>query len=93
MRKVVAVLAGPHVRVLRARQLRLVPPNSVAEATSGVLTFTVRDGNVVEHELTPTLTQQDGRPRVVEGETADEAIAAWDELRACTGLESGVEMG
>jgi poly-gamma-glutamate synthesis protein (capsule biosynthesis protein) len=68
-------------------------PNSVAEATSGVLTLTVRDGNVVEHELTPTFTEQDGRPRVVEGETADEAIAAWDELRACTGLESGVEMG
>lgn len=67
-------------------------PNSVAEATSGVLTLTVRDGRVVEHRLTPTFTEQDGRPRVVEGEAADEAIADWHALQACTGLESAAGM-
>ncbi|HEX6339356.1 MAG TPA: CapA family protein [Jiangellaceae bacterium] len=67
-------------------------PNSAAEASSGVLTLTVRDGHVVEHELTSTFTEQDGRPRVLEGEAADEAITDWRAMRACTGLESTAGM-
>lgn len=61
-------------------------PNSVPEATSGVLTLTVRDGRVVSDELTPTFTEQDGRPRVVEGEDGEQAVADWEALRDCAGL-------
>ena len=61
-------------------------PNSDAEATAGVLSLTVRDGQVVADEFTPTFTEQDGRPRVVEGDAAEAAIADWEGLRDCTGL-------
>jgi poly-gamma-glutamate synthesis protein (capsule biosynthesis protein) len=68
-------------------------PKSVAEATSGVLTLTVRDGRVVEHQLAPTFTEQDGRPRLVEGDAVDLAIADWHAMQACAGLESAAGMG
>lgn len=61
-------------------------PNSIAEATSGVLTLTVRDGQVVSDEFTPTFTEQDGRPRVVEGDAAQQAVADWEALRDCADL-------
>lgn len=61
-------------------------PNSIPEATSGVLTLTIRDGRVVSDEFTPTFTEQDGRPRVVEGVDAEQAAADWDALRDCAGL-------
>ncbi|MGH8777157.1 MAG: CapA family protein [Jiangellaceae bacterium] len=66
-------------------------PNSVAEATSGVLTLTVRDGVVADDSWTPTFTGQDGLPRVVTGPDGDRAVASWEALRGCTGLAASLE--
>ena len=61
-------------------------PNSTAEATSGVLTLTIRDGRVVSDQFTPTFTEQDGRPRVVDDEAGEQAIADWEALRDCASV-------
>jgi poly-gamma-glutamate capsule biosynthesis protein CapA/YwtB (metallophosphatase superfamily) len=45
-------------------------PNSTAQATSGVLTLTVREGAIVDDAWTPTFTGQDGMPRLVTGSDA-----------------------
>jgi hypothetical protein len=61
-------------------------PNSIAEATSGVLILTVRDGSVVDDSWTPTFTGQNGMPRVVRGSEGERAVGEWAALRDCTGL-------
>jgi poly-gamma-glutamate capsule biosynthesis protein CapA/YwtB (metallophosphatase superfamily) len=66
-------------------------PNSVPEATSGVLTLTVRDGSIVEDSWTPTFTGQDGMPRVVSGSDGKQAVADWAALRDCTGLAGSLD--
>lgn len=60
---------------------------------AALLQLTVRDARVVEHQLAPTFTEQDVRPRPVEGEAADRAIADWHVFHACAGLESAAGMG
>jgi poly-gamma-glutamate synthesis protein (capsule biosynthesis protein) len=61
-------------------------PNSKAEASSGVLKLTWSGGRIRSHEFVPTFTSQDGLPRPVKGEARRKALAAWQDLRKCTGL-------
>lgn len=63
-------------------------PNSVREASSGVLHLTVRrsDGRVIRDDMTPTFTGQDGLPRQVDAAAARNAVKTWRELRGCAGL-------
>jgi poly-gamma-glutamate capsule biosynthesis protein CapA/YwtB (metallophosphatase superfamily) len=66
-------------------------PNSTAEATSGVLTLTLRDGAVVDDDWAPTFTGQDGMPRLVTGANAKQAVAEWAALRDCTDLSGRLD--
>jgi poly-gamma-glutamate capsule biosynthesis protein CapA/YwtB (metallophosphatase superfamily) len=66
-------------------------PSSVAEATRGVLTLTVREGSVVDVSWTPTLTGQDGMRRVLSDSDGEQAVADWADLRGCTGLAGSLD--
>jgi poly-gamma-glutamate synthesis protein (capsule biosynthesis protein) len=63
-------------------------PNSVPEATTGVLTVRVEDGRVVRDRFRPAFIEQDGLPRPLRGAAADAAQASFAALRGCTGLRS-----
>ena len=65
--------------------------SSVAEATRGVLTLTVREGSVVDDPWTPTLTGQDGMRRVLSDSDGEQAVADWADLRGCTGLAGSLD--
>jgi poly-gamma-glutamate synthesis protein (capsule biosynthesis protein) len=64
--------------------------NSVAEATSGVLTLRVQDGRVGRPTWQPARIQAGGGlPIALSGAAAADAIANWKSLRTCTGLAAG----
>jgi poly-gamma-glutamate capsule biosynthesis protein CapA/YwtB (metallophosphatase superfamily) len=86
-----ARVAGSHIRLVRPRELRLVHADSTADATSGVLTLTVRERSIVADLWTPTFTRQDGMPRVETGPDAERAVADWVALRDCIGLEGSLD--
>ena len=55
---------------------------------SGILTLTVRDGEVVADEFAPALIERGGRPRPLAGAERDAALAEWEALRGCTDLSA-----
>ncbi len=61
-------------------------PNTVVEATSGVLALTVKSGRVTAAALKSTRTGPDGIPRPLKGTDAEKAQKGWKSLRTCTGL-------
>ncbi len=64
--------------------------NSLAEATTGVLTLTVKDGKIGKPHWRPARIQTGGGlPIAVVDEAAKDAIASWRSLRMCTGLAAG----
>lgn len=61
--------------------------NSEPEGTTGVLTLTIDNGVVVDHQLTPAMTPPSGGvPEQVTGSTAERVLARWAELRDCADL-------
>ncbi|WP_088318397.1 CapA family protein [Kineosporia sp. R_H_3] len=60
--------------------------NSVADATTGVLTLGVEGRRVVSARWTPMLVSADGVPRVPDRATSKRMRRAWDAARGCTGL-------
>jgi poly-gamma-glutamate capsule biosynthesis protein CapA/YwtB (metallophosphatase superfamily) len=64
-------------------------PNSVAEATSGVLTLTARDGSIVEDSWTPTSTGQAGMPA---SSAAQKASRRWPTGRPCASAPTSREV-
>jgi poly-gamma-glutamate synthesis protein (capsule biosynthesis protein) len=72
------------------------PATSAEAAKTGVLTVTVeggpgggtRTGRVLSYRWDPGLIR-DASPYPLIGPAADEARAAWDRLRSCTGLTAG----
>lgn len=61
-------------------------PNSTAEATSGVLTLTLRGRRVAAQRWAPAHIGRDGVPRPVAGAEGSQLVTAWSGLRGCTGL-------
>ncbi len=53
---------------------------------SGILTLTVRNGEVVRDSFAPAEIQADGQTLPLEGASVDAALASWNALRGCTGL-------
>lgn len=53
---------------------------------TGVLTLTVDGGDVVEADFSPALIDDAGRPQPVLGPEAAVKLAAFEELRGCSGL-------
>ncbi|WP_158220569.1 CapA family protein [Kineosporia sp. A_224] len=60
--------------------------NSVADATTGVLTLGVEGRRVVSARWTPMLVSADGIPRVPDAAASKRMRQAWDAARDCTGL-------
>ena len=54
---------------------------------SGVLMVTVEGTDIVDHEWVPA-TLREGIPHPLDGDEATEAVAAWEELLGCTGLNA-----
>ncbi|CAN5280829.1 hypothetical protein BH20ACT3_BH20ACT3_06870 [soil metagenome] len=61
------------------------PAASADAATTGVFAVTVAGRSVQDYTWHPGLIR-DGVPHPLEGPEADAAVAAWDQLRACTDL-------
>jgi poly-gamma-glutamate synthesis protein (capsule biosynthesis protein) len=60
--------------------------NSVADATTGVLTLGVEVRKVVSARWTPMLVSADGIPRVPDAAASKRMRRAWDAARGCAGL-------
>jgi len=61
--------------------------NSEADATSGVLTLTVRpSGQVNQANWTPMLVSASGIPKLQSGKRGRRMLDSWNEARGCTGL-------
>ncbi len=60
-------------------------PQAFSDDT-GVLTLTVQSGSVTASEFTPAIIDDTGRPQPVMGPQALAQVAAFEELRGCTGL-------
>jgi poly-gamma-glutamate capsule biosynthesis protein CapA/YwtB (metallophosphatase superfamily) len=56
------------------------------QPATGILTLTVRDGEVVRGGFAPALIQADGTTVPLEGAQRRAALAGWNALRGCTGL-------
>jgi poly-gamma-glutamate capsule biosynthesis protein CapA/YwtB (metallophosphatase superfamily) len=56
------------------------------EPDSGVLQLRIEDGRVVSDDWVPAQIQRWGRPLPLAGRDAEQAVADWRRLRACTGL-------
>jgi len=59
---------------------------SAAEARTGVLTLTVRDGRVVQDAWLPATVGADGLPHPDADDDAPAAVAQWRSLARCAGL-------
>ena len=55
---------------------------------TGVLQVRIVDGVVDRGALVPARIETFGRPRVLTGRAATEAVADWRSLRACSGLSA-----
>lgn len=58
------------------------------EPETGVLSLTIRDGQVVDDAWTPARIQKFGRPLLLRGRDRAAAIDEWRRLRGCTDLAS-----
>ena len=56
------------------------------QPVSGILTLTVRNGQVVRGGFAPAEIQADGMTLPLHGARRDAALASWNALRGCTGL-------
>ena len=55
---------------------------------TGILELTLRDGDVVADSFRPARIRADGRPRLLDGRPRAAAIARWQRLRGCAGLDA-----
>jgi Bacterial capsule synthesis protein PGA_cap len=56
------------------------------QPATGILTLTVRNGDVVRDAFAPAEIRPDGRTVPLDGRRRDAALADWNALRGCTGL-------
>ncbi len=59
---------------------------SDAAATTGVLQVTIGGGKPAKYQWRPAHIDGNGIPHPLQGEQATEALASWNALRGCTGL-------
>ncbi|HET8929027.1 MAG TPA: CapA family protein [Acidimicrobiales bacterium] len=57
-------------------------------AATGVLQIQVGGGEQAQYQWKPARIQANGSPVPLTGQAADDAVAAWDALRGCTGFPS-----